>query len=111
VRTVALVEFAMELEFRGDQFSATANIGGRPQRTTGTVKYGTPEARQLMITNTRTVGADDKPVDTGRKDEAFGYAFDGDKLVLGASTAGKAIDPLKPGDDDIVIVLSRIKEK
>jgi uncharacterized protein (TIGR03067 family) len=103
--------FQMEVEFRGDQFTATANVGGTLQKTTGTVKYGTPQARQLTVTDSRTVGPDGKPVNTGKKEELFGYAFDGEKLMLGASTSGKAIDPLKPGADDIVIVLSRIKEK
>jgi uncharacterized protein (TIGR03067 family) len=103
--------FEMVVEFRGDQFTASANIGGMVQRTTATVKYGTPQARQLTTSNAKTLDADGRPIEHNQKNDALGYAFDGEKLLLGASNSGKAIDPLKPGESDIVIVLTRVKDK
>jgi hypothetical protein len=106
--------FEMELQFKGEQFTARGNIGGMVQTTTGTVKYGTAESRLMKMMDRKTVGPDGKPVNNAaQKEEAFGYAFDGEKVLLGSTSDGgaKGIDPLNPGPNDFVIVLIRVKEK
>jgi uncharacterized protein (TIGR03067 family) len=108
--------FEMELEFKGEQFTARRNIAGMVIMTTGTVKYGTPEARHLKVTDMQTVGPDGKPVNNAgqnAKEEGFGYAFDGEKKILLGSTpdAKGAVDLLNPGPNDAVIVLTRVKDK
>ena len=76
------------------------------------VKYGSRAARQIKITDTHTVDGDGKPVNTsnGQDGGEVGYAFEGEKLLLGSAGNGKgAVDPLNPGPTDIVIVLVRVK--
>ena len=102
--------FNMVVEFQGDRFAATANIGDTVQKTTAKVKYGTGDAKQITTTEMQTVDADGKPIDA-QKEEAFGYTFDGDKLLLASGVGKRAADPLKPGPEDVVIVLARVKQK
>jgi|GEM_PF-3818212 len=103
----------MIFEFQGDQLIATTNIGGTTQKTTTTLKFGANGKRELVSTESHTVDGNGKPINAGpdeQKGGSTGYAFDGEKLLLGASSNGQtAVDPLKPGKDDIVIVLVRAK--
>jgi hypothetical protein len=104
--------FEMVIEFQGETFTAAANIAGMHQKSTAIVKYGTDGKKQLSMTNTQTVDATGKPVNNGgQKDESFGYALDGGKLILASPANGekRIVDPLKPGPKDIVIVLARVK--
>lgn len=105
--------FDIVMEFQGDQMVVTANIGGTTQKTTATLKYGSDGKRQFEATEQQTVDGQGKPINIGadgNRGGSTGYAFDGEKLLLGSSSNGKAgIDPLKPGKDDIVLVLVRAK--
>ena len=110
---VGATEIDMMIEFRGDTLIATSTITGQNQTTTATVKHD-PAAgvKRFTTVNTRTVnnaGKNANPKD--EKDEVFVYAFDGDKLFLGVSVGGgKApIDPRKPGPNEPVLVLTRVK--
>jgi uncharacterized protein (TIGR03067 family) len=102
--------FDIVIEFQGDQFIATSNIGDTTHKTTSTLKYGASGTRQLTTTNTQMATNNGQPMNH-EKDETIGYAFDGDKLLLGSTGAGGrgAVDPLKPGQNDLVIVLVRVK--
>jgi uncharacterized protein (TIGR03067 family) len=101
--------FDMVFEFEGDQIIATANIAGMVQKTTATVKYDTKGT--LKTADMRTVDGNGKPVNTGKDEPAY-YAFEGDKLLIaGAAPGGKGVvDPLKPGPNDVVFVLVRVKK-
>jgi uncharacterized protein (TIGR03067 family) len=104
--------FDMTIEFRGDKLTATANIGGTARKTDATLKHdATAGARRFTTVGTTTTPLDGKGAPKNEKDELFGYAFDGEKLLLGAAAGGskEAPDPLKPGANDIVIVLARVK--
>lgn len=103
--------FEMTIEFSGDNLIATANIGGTAQKTTATVKHdATAGAKRFTTIKTTTVTLDGKGKPKTEKDELFAYAFEGDKLVLAAADGGKGTpDPLKPGPNDIVLVLVRAK--
>ncbi len=101
----------MEIEFQGDKFIATINLTGTVQKITATVKYGTNGMKQLTTTESQAVDGAGKPVNTGSRDASLGYAFDGDQLLLAADTDGKkATNPLKPGPNDQVMVLTRVKK-
>jgi len=105
----------MAIEFRGDALTVTADIGGVAQTTTATVKHDTGAGvKRFTTTETRTVDKDGKRAGADEKDESFAYAFDGDKLVLAVHPEGEKtppVDPLKPGPGDVVLVLTRIKDK
>jgi uncharacterized protein (TIGR03067 family) len=104
--------FDIVVEFRGDALAVAADIGGGAQKTTATVKHNPAGAKRFTNTDERTVDRNGKPINSGAgPDLTFGYTFDGDKLVLavGVGDAKPAADPLKPGPNDIVIVLVRAK--
>ena len=76
--------------------------------TTMTVTYDAAK-RQLRSTNVRSFDADGKPAGE-QPDQVSGYALDGDKLTLTTASGRTPGDPLKPGPDDIVIALTRVKK-
>ena len=103
------------LEFRGDTLTGVAPN----QTTTATIKLDTVEGlKRLSTMNTRTVGKDGKPIGQD-ENTVFGFVIDGGKLLLATTTdfdgrgsgRGQAADPKKPGDDTIVMVLVRVKDK
>lgn len=99
----------MVIEFRGDKLIATTT-GATNRSTTGTVEFGANGTKRFTTVETTTADGGGAP--RTEQDEAFGFAFDGDKLLLGVSpgAGGKeAPDPLKPGPGDGVIVLVRVK--
>ena len=103
-------QFDMTFEFNGETVVARVN-GGTVQKSASAVKYGSRAARQIKITDThrrwrRQAGEASNGQDGGE----VGYAFEGEKLLLGSAGNGKgAVDPLNPGPTDIVIVLVRVK--
>jgi uncharacterized protein (TIGR03067 family) len=99
-------------EFRGDKLT----VAMQGQTVTATVKLDSADGlKRLATTNTQKVGADGKPL--GKEDDAtFGYVLDGDKLMIGTrpNAAGRGsgpIDPKKPGEGGVVMVLTRVKAK
>lgn len=105
--------FEMTIEFSGDKLTATSNVAGTANKTTATVKHdATAGAKRFTTVETTTTPLNNGGAPKQEKDELFGYAFDGDKLLLAASGGGErkeGPDPLKPGPNDIVLVLVRIK--
>jgi uncharacterized protein (TIGR03067 family) len=103
----------MVIEFRGDTLTATTTGPNRNRTTTATVKHdATAGAKCFATVNTVTVDHDGKSAPTEEKNEGFAYAFDGDKLLLAVQIGSKErADPLKPGPNDLVITLTRVKEK
>jgi uncharacterized protein (TIGR03067 family) len=104
--------FDMTIEFRGDTLTATSNIAGTARKTTATLKHDAAAgAKRFTTVETTTTPLDGKGAPMNEKDESFGYALDGDKLLLGAAGGGskEAPDPLKPGPNDVVLVLVRVK--
>jgi uncharacterized protein (TIGR03067 family) len=103
----------VEVEFKDERVTVFVGNGDRVQSFTMIAKYGTAESRQLKITDVQTKDPDGKPADNAaQKEEAFGYAFDGEKVLLGLRSGEKGVaDPLKPGRSDYVIVLTRTKGK
>ncbi len=104
----AIGKFEMVMEFDGDLCTTTITAGGSPPRATMTVTYDTAK-RQLRSTNVRSFDADGKPAGE-QPDQVSGYALDGDKLTLTTASGRTPGDPLKPGPDDIVITLTRVKK-
>jgi uncharacterized protein (TIGR03067 family) len=107
-------KFDIAVEFRGDGLFAVADLGGGPPlKLLATVKHDPKGGSRFTLTDLRTLDRDDQPADKlPDRDEVFGYAFDGDKLLVAAvsGAGGKQVaDPLKPGSDDIVLVLVRVK--
>ena len=97
----------MMIEFKGDGLTATARGAGQDQNTTAVVKHDASGARRFTTVETRSDRGGNVKAE---KDETFGYAFDGDKLLLSIHPSRKgAGDPLKPEPGAMVLVLTRVK--
>lgn len=99
----------MTLEFRGDKMSGNS----QGKALSATIKLDVADGvNRLATINTQTTDNQGKPAK--EEDVTFGYVIDGDKLTLATTMGGKvkgAVDPTKPGNDTVVLVLTRIKEK
>jgi uncharacterized protein (TIGR03067 family) len=98
----------MTLEFRGTKLTGTSE--GRGMNATFKLDI-VDGVKRLAITDTKAVDRMGQPV--AEEDVTFGYCIiDGAKLTLAATIDGKrAVDPAKAGDNALVLVLTRIKEK
>lgn len=107
------INIDMLLEIKDDQFSMKMNVAGMDMTGTATMTYSTDGKREFKTTNMRISGPDGKQIDSPQKEQSMGFAFDGDKLLIGSTNGpdGKAVDPLKPGPNDMVMTLTRVKDK
>ncbi|MCI0703084.1 MAG: hypothetical protein L0241_18560 [Planctomycetia bacterium] len=104
----------MVLEFRGDKLIVTANIGGNGTMTgTADVKIESGAVKRISSSNIQTTDGNGKPINTGAKNDAFGYLLEGDKLILAATPGGgdgnTLADPNKPDKNTMIMVLTRVK--
>jgi len=100
-------QMEMTLEFRGDKMT----VRSKDQVVSATIKLDIADGvKCLAITNAQSVDGMGRTV---REDDmAFGYCRDGDKLTLAMTLEGyRTVDPAKAGDNALVLVLTRIKEK
>jgi uncharacterized protein (TIGR03067 family) len=97
----------MVFEFRGDSMTVTAN----DQTVKAKIKLDTIDGFKRFATiDIQKVSMDGKPV--GKEEDAtFGYLLDGDKLTLATSSEKTPVNPAKPVDTAVLMVLSRVKDK
>jgi uncharacterized protein (TIGR03067 family) len=95
------------LEFRGTKMTGKS----QDRAVSATIKLDiTNGVKRLAMTNTQAVDGMGQLVK--EEDVSFGYCIDGDKLTLATTLNGNgAVDPAKPGDNALVLVLTRVKEK
>ena len=108
------ITLEMTLEIKDDKFTMQMNVAGMSMTGTATLAYGKDGKRELTMTDMKVTNADGTPAPTtGTKEQSIGFEFDGEKLLMGSTSGGdsKAIDPLKPGANDMVMTLTRIKDK
>ena len=107
----AAVGIHIDIEIKDDRFTMKVIVAGMEHNGTATLTYGTGGVREFKTTNMQMTGPDGRPVNNGGpKEQLMGYALDGDKLLLASDAGGKtAADPLKPGANDTVMVLVRVK--
>ena len=98
------IDIDMELEFSGDTLTTTVKTGKTVQAFTVAVVYDAD--RRIRKINPQST---DKP-NGGPKEPLLGYSLDGDKLLIASNGAGQATNPLKPGPDDTVVTLTRVKK-
>jgi hypothetical protein len=104
-----LAELEMVFEFRDDALTATVTGRGLNLVVISTLKFDPGGARRVRAVDAVQTGPG---APMKMPDEAFGFAFDGDKLLLATRAGGtgkEAGDPLKPGPADAVFVLVRVK--
>ncbi|MCI0703086.1 MAG: hypothetical protein L0241_18570 [Planctomycetia bacterium] len=100
---------AQTLEFRKDVLITVYHSGAENQVISTAVLTHDPTKKRFSATRHQDIN--------GRivnPDVTYGYAIDGDKLILatsqGPNLAFGAADPLKPGENDVVVVLTRVKK-
>lgn len=104
-----LAELEMVFEFRDDALTATVTGRGLNLVVISTLKFDPGGARRVRAVDSVQPGPG---APMKMPDEYFGFGFDGEKLLLGVTPGARdkaPPDPLKPGPDDAVLVLVRVK--